>query len=337
MSSLATDYATAEDVDRAVEGAVRSAFEAMTADSEHDPHRLSLSKLGGCTKAAAYTLAQTDLSDPSGPDEARAANLGRMQHAGLLPYLAKFLPGASYETPVVLRAAGIEIPGTMDLHWGRAALDLKTVGEWRLHGVRRSGAYKDHEMQVWGYVLARMQSGLDTRWATWLYLDRASGDQQVITKPFTNAAVMAVIDRVSAIAGWAETPDRAPREGRGPGLSFGCDHCPWLRRCWGPTAQPGKTGAQRILAHDNPAIERLLHLYDDARARASAADLDKRFARAALDQARRGIYGPWTLRWTKTTGDQTPSLMVKLMAALETTAHGRKELAALRADDTPDN
>lgn len=334
MSSLATEYATAGDVGQAVDVALRAAFESATAEHQRSPHHLGLSSLGGCTKAAAYALAGTEVSDPPRPEEARAANLGSMQHAGLLPWLAKHLPGALYETPVVLKAAGIEIRGTVDLHWATVALDVKTTGERRLHGVRRSGPYQDHRMQVWGYVLARMQSGLPTNYAAWLYLDRASGDHEVIVEPFTNGAVLAVIDRVQEIVTCAETPDHAPREGRGPGMSFACDRCPWLRRCWGPTAKPGETGAQRILARDDPGMERMLALYDDASARLSAAKLDQQFARLAIDQGRRGIYGAYALRWSR--GEGTPRALVRLVTALQATAAGRKTLAELAAD-TPDD
>lgn len=351
-----TSHATGLDVAEAVQAAVAEAFTTATAEHERDPYRLSMSSLGGCTRQGAYRLAGTEVSDQPATEEARQANLGTWQHAGLLPLLAKHLPGARYETPVVLRAAGLEIGGIIDLDWADAVLDLKTVGERRLHAVRRSGPFSEHRVQVMGYVLARVQAGMPARWAVWTYLDRASGDLEVVVEEFTNGAMMALIDRVEEIQRWAADPDRAPRDYRGPGLSFTCDRCPWLRRCWGETAEPGVKGAQRMVARDDPGMQAMLALYDDASARASAAEQDQEFARLAIDAARPGVYGPYALRWGKgrpymdkagvredyavgvPAGSEPPSktsqpvALIKLVAALQATAYGRKELAKLTDD-----
>lgn len=349
---MLASHGTAAEVSTAVRAAVGEAFTTANAEHQRDPHRLSMSKLGGCTRQAAYMVAGTEVSDVPLAEEGRAANLGTWQHAGLLPLLAKHLPDARYETPVVLSAAGLTIGGQVDLDWADVVMDLKTVGERRLHGVRRSGAFADHRAQVMGYVLARVQMGIPTRWAVWTYLDRASGDVEVVVEPFTNAAMLAVIDRVEEIVRWAETPDQAPRDNRGPGLSFACDRCPWLRRCWGEDATPGQTGAQRLLARDEPGKAAMAALYDDASARVSAGKLDQEFAKLVLDGTRPGIYGPWAVRRGKSggthldeaqvradyaaRGEEPPTrqssarLLIKLVEALQATTYGRKELKTLR-------
>jgi hypothetical protein len=282
--------------------ASRTAFLAESADNPHDPLRLSMSGLGGCSRAAAYQLSGTPPSDVPPPDEKRAAHLGTWQHAGLLPRLAAALPGETLvEAPVELAVAGVRVPGRLDLALiGDAVvvLDLKTVGEWRLHGVRRSGAYEDHRLQVRGYALALHQSGRAVRWVVWLYMDRANGQLEVIVEPFSNAAALAVVERIRTLMWFAEQgPESAPREARGPGLSFACDGCPWLRACWGEGAQSGVVGGQRHLARDDPGTAAALALYDDARRRLSEAKADQEFARAILDGKAPGTYGTWKLRW----------------------------------------
>jgi hypothetical protein len=287
---------TAGQVRDQIDRALRGAFLAAAAEHERSPHAMSMSRLGGCTRAAAYAVAGTEVSDQPTADESRAATLGTWQHAGLLPVLAAQLPGAEYEVPTALRAAGLSVPGTIDLDWDQMVLDVKTVGERRLHGVRRHGAYADHRVQVMGYVLARVQAGRPVRWVVWLYMDRANGDHEIIVEEFTNAAALAVIDRVEEIKHWARQPDKARRDARGPGLSFACDGCAWLKRCWGDDANPGAAPHQRNIVRDDPAVEALLALYDDASERGSLARQDQEFAKACLDATRKGIYGVWSLR-----------------------------------------
>lgn len=278
--------------DRArIEAATRRAFVAESASRKRDPHHFSLSKVGGCRRAAAYTIAKTPVSDPDLPvSEGRAANLGTWEHAGLLPRLAEQLPGSRVEVPVTLRIAGLVIPGSIDLDDPRTVVDLKTVGEHRLNGVvRTNAAYYNHKMQGGGYALARLQEGRPPRSVAFHYLDRANGEECIVVNPFTNAYAGEVVDRIEEVVDLAESPDTAPRDERGPGLSFSCDECPWLRRCWGPDAEPGDTRA--VAVHDDPEREAALLLYDDARARESQAKKDKEYALALIGDAPYGDYG----------------------------------------------
>jgi hypothetical protein len=269
--------------------------------ADRDPTKLTLSGLGGCTRAAAYKVAGTPPSDRPLRDEARAALLGTGTHDWFLPALVRAAgPGAACEQPVVLHAAGLDIAGTLDFAHGPMVLDLKTVREWRLTGVRRrGGAYDEHTVQVLGYVLARIQEGHDVRYAVFLYMDRSTGEVEVIVEEVTNAAVLAVVDRVTTIARLAELdPDSAPREERGPGLSYACDRCPWLRRCWGEDAVAGQPGPQRRLADTPAGLELALTLYAEVaelEATARARRTDKDFAKLILNEVEAGEYGRWRL------------------------------------------
>lgn len=264
---------------------------------DRDPTRLTMSGLGGCTRACAYSIAGTPPTDVPPEEEARQAMLGDVIHAWFLPALAKLLgDGAEVEKTVKLRAAGITIDGHLDLVWNGLVLDLKTVREYRLHGVRRHGTYSEHEAQVYGYALAEHQSGRPVRWVAWLYMDRATGEVEIRVERFTNARALAVIDRVENLTMFAQDPDEAPREGRGPGLSYACNRCPWLRRCWGDDAVPGEIGAQRTIAMTDSGIEYALAMYAAAVELEGAARKDKEFAKAILEAVQPGQYGSWRYR-----------------------------------------
>ena len=295
--------------------ATRRAFTAESAARQRHPHHFGLSAVGGCRKAAAYAISRTEPSDPDVPvREGRAANLGTWEHAGLLPRLAEQLPGSRTEVPVKLRLAGLVIPGSIDLDDERTVLDLKTVGEHRLNGVVRTNvAYYNHRMQGGGYGLARLQEGRPPTWIAFHYLDRANGDEHIVVERFTNAYAQEVVERVEELADLALSPDDAPRDERGPGLAFSCDECPWLRRCWGPDAEPGSTRALRV--HDDPDIEQALLDYDAARAIESAAKRDKKLAEVKVEGARYGTYGRASYgRGKEQVGDDPYAAVRKLRA-----------------------
>lgn len=303
-----------------IEQAVTGAFKAESASRQRDPHHVGISSVGSCRRAVAYALSKTPVSDTYDGEEGRAANLGTYEHQGLLPRLAEQLPGARHEVDVTARVAGLVLPGHIDLDDPDNVIDLKTVGEWRLSGVRLLGAaYFHHRLQVGTYGLGRLQEGRPPVWVSWIYLDRANGDQYVIVEPFTNALMLDVIDRITELAYWAATPDDAPRDERGPGLSIICNRCPWLKQCWGPDAVPERTGPQRVFT--DPQIEQALLDYADARDRESKAKADRKFAEARVEGARHGEYGrmsygrgrdqtpedPWAaLRLIKSMGIEAP-------------------------------
>lgn len=282
------------EVETMVQASIRRAFAAESATRQRDPHYLGISSLSGCTRFAAYAIARTPPSDSPEPREGRSANLGTWEHCGLLPRLAgEFWRGAD-EVEVTLRASGITIPGRIDLDAPGMILDLKTVGEWKLQAVRRSGPMPAHVMQVAAYALARLQAGHTPQWLVVLYMDRATGECQPFAIPFTNGHVSTVIDRIAEICRWSDNPDTTPRcdasgsAMSGPGYSYSCDECPWLRRCWGPDAQQGQRARK---CHDNPEIEALLMEYVEVNAIEGPAKRRKAEIAKLLESVKNGTYG----------------------------------------------
>lgn len=308
------------EVAKTVTAAVVRAFTAESAARKRAPHNLGISALSGCTRFAAYALAGTPASDEVEPGEGRAANLGTWQHNGLLPRVADEFTDGATEVNVTLTAAGVTIPGHIDLDIPYMLLDLKTVGEWRLQAVRQSGVFYDHVLQVAAYGVGKLQAGQPPRWLVILYLDRASGDSEVFVIPFTNEHVVMVVDRVAEIRRWADDdPDTAPRRDAsgvamaGPGWSFRCNECPWLRRCWGPDAQPG----QRIRHdHDVPEVEALLLEYIEANAVEGPAKRRKAEIADLLETARYGVYGPAKYYRSPDTMVDDPYAALKILKTL---------------------
>lgn len=288
-----------------LEDAAAETFLVETARRQADrvPTALSMSGLGGCSRANAYSLAGVPASDARQPEEGRAALLGTGIHDWFLPVYGRILAArgardVAVEKPVVLRAAGVEIPGHLDLAFDDTIFDLKTVAQHRLAGVlRRNAAYDEHHVQVFGYALAELQAGRDVRWVVFGYMDRTTGEVRIVVEEFTNGAAMEVIQRITDLKRLADRdPEAAPREGRGPGLSLACDRCPWLRRCWGPNARPRETGAQVVAAGDYEGLVHALALYAGAAAAGTAAQKDKDFAKLVLAATRSGTYGGYKIR-----------------------------------------
>jgi hypothetical protein len=314
VRDLATRPQTTEDVVRYAHDLVGASFQAENTDRQtgRNPHTLTISGVGGCTKAAAYALARTPISNPVLPDEARAAVLGDYIHQTLLPRMQRTAgPGAVVERRVELSAAGLTLRGRLDFAQTIAAgapinavWDLKTVREWRLQGVRRlDGAYTAHWLQVMAYARAWYQAGHDVDWVIWLYLDRSTGEVHVEVSRFNVFAVMAVEMRMAELVLWSANPDDAPRQAavvggrnpeyalmRGPGMAMTCDRCPWLSACW-PGAVPGEVGAQRALAATPDGVEQALALYAAGSRAHNDGKRDMEFAKAVLAGVPHGIYG----------------------------------------------
>ncbi len=175
--------------------------------------------------------------------------------------------------------------------------DLKTVREWKLHGVRRRGMVDEHRVQTTGYAVAEHQAGRKIRWIVALYMDRSTGEVHATLEPFTVSGGLEVIRRVETIKRFADTnPDAAPREARGPGVSLACDRCPWLKRCWGSDAQPGEPGPQTAIAQSPAGLVEILKLAYDAAGVTSAATADKEFAKLVLCETKPATYGPFELK-----------------------------------------
>lgn len=306
-----TDLLVAPDVDGSIIEGFLDEVVAETFESENtrrqedrDPTRMTMSGIGGCTRRNAYSVARTEPTDQPGPEEARMALLGVGAHDWFLPAMARVILrkiGAvcDVEHPVTLTVGGLTINGQLDLAFDDVVTDLKTIREWKLGVIRRRGAYDEHKLQVYAYALARFQAGHNVRWVAYLYMDRSTGEVQVVVEPFTTAAAEAVLRRVEDIVALSADPDTAPRDGRGPGVSLICDRCPWLRRCWGPDAKPGKTGPQTVLADDPIGLREILALYAAAAAIAGAADRDKEFAKLVLARTTDGPHGAYVLGHAK--------------------------------------
>lgn len=301
MSTATTTTGTG----RRITEAVGTAFSTMSADRARDPHSLSLSGLGRCTRKAAYQLAGTPVSDVFTPGQQRAANLGTMIHDLLVPRIAQVL-GGRFEQKVSLRGGGLVLDGRYDVwdpEFGEVT-DVKTVGENRLSSVRRYGAFKEHRIQGWGYGLALHQAGEQVNRVNILYLDRSRGDQELVQLPFSRATALKVLDRVAELKYHAGEPDNAPRDpdGRtrriGPGWSFECNDCPFLRRCWGPDAKPHQREISAHLPVGAEEVEAVCKALVDARERETEAAKDVEWFRSRLRRARPGEYGPYALKKT---------------------------------------
>lgn len=308
---------TAEQLGQRLASAVGEAFRAYTTAAQQareDLYALTMSGLGGCTRQAAYRIARTPPSEPLRHGEMREADIGTMIHEGLLPHMALLL-GGTEEVPVVLRSGSLTIKGRTDLYSQElaAVIDLKTVGIYKF-GALAEDVNRSHRYQVAGYAQAVIQSGRAVDWIAWVYLDRSSGAEHVIVEPWTAELEALVADRCQELETFAEDPSAAPRDERGPGLSYVCDGCPWLRECWGEDAEPGVVGAQRILAHDHAGVAQALALYDAARAKEKAALADKEFARAMFSGYDPGSYGEWQFTWANASRAPDKDAAVRLLA-----------------------
>lgn len=297
--------------------AVGDAFTAFTAQVQSeraDLYALTMSGLGGCTRQAAYRVARTEPSEELTFGQMREANIGTMIHLGLLPHLATLL-GGTEEIDVELVTDALTIKGRSDLYIPGLRLvgDLKTVGLYRF-GMLGETASQTHRLQVAGYALGFIRSGKPVDWIAWLYVDRSSGAEHIVVEEWSDELVELVESRCEELAMFAETPDAAPRDERGPGLSVICDGCPWLRACWGEEARPGEIGAQKILARDHGGVERALRLYDDARAREKEAKSDKEFARAMFSDYQTGKYGEFEFGWSSAPQAEDKDAAVALLA-----------------------
>lgn len=318
---------------------VADAFESENTrlQEDRDPTALTMSGLGGCTRRNAYALARIEPSDVHPPEQARQALLGTGAHTWFLPALARVITArlgevCAVEKRVALNAAGIVIVGQLDLAYANIVLDLKTVREYRLHGVRRRGergAFDEHQVQVGGYGLAEWQAGRPVEWLTFLYMDRTTGDVHPIVQRFDNAAAVAVLDRVAALVAFAEKPDAAPREGRGPGVSLACDRCPWLKRCWGPAAVPGETGPQTQLVATPAGLDEILKLAYATTGLSSQATRDRDFVKLVLSCTKDGTYGRYTLSRGRDSDQDDAKAMKEILTGLGIDIPKRKQAGSI--------
>jgi hypothetical protein len=211
---------TAEDVAGLIRGRVREAFQLAEDKHARDPYAMSASRVGGCTREAAYRLAGTPPTDPGNQGLRRQAWLGTWFHRGFMPMLRLRLGRARTEVPITLRTGGIELPGRFDL-WARRrssgdiVIDGKTVAPYGLEWVRRDGMRDKDRLQLRTYAAGLVQAGATVRWIVAVYFDRASGDDEVIVEPFGPREYAETMERITQLIDMARDPDTAPRDERG--------------------------------------------------------------------------------------------------------------------------
>lgn len=266
-----------------------------------DPLALSISGLGGCVREGAYRLAGTTPSDPHlmNSGQNRQAVMGTIIDSVLLPAVAE-LVGGETQVAVELRAGEtVLIRGSADLVVGTLLLELKSAREARIVAAIGAGPYERNRVQAISYGVGLTQMGRDIRWVAYVYLDRATGQEYVAVEPLTLDAQMWALGKVWDIAAWRERPDRAPRTERGPGLSFACDRCGWLQRCWGRGARPSTPGPQRRLGRSVGEIEQILIDYVELGQQATAIKDERELLQTIFTSGSRpGNYGD--LRWYRT-------------------------------------
>lgn len=301
-----------------LERGVGRAFAAANAKGQQARRNLfglSMSYLGGCQRESAYRIAGAE-PDPEyvevmSEEQARAAMVGTWIHDGLLPELADLLHKAEAEMRVELVVPTgptddqgvtplVKIDGSTDCYTraaGGGVLDLKTVGAYKLGDIEEFGARERHRKQVRGYASALVQMGMPVAWTAWLYLDRGDGAVKAVVEPFGQEEYEATLRRVQHLVTLAEDPDYAPRDERGPGLSWVCDGCAFLRRCWGEGAEPGDSRA--IAVHDDEDVAYAAEQVVVLRAQRTALDKKIDFFKAQVGKPPAGQYGGYTVTYGK--------------------------------------
>lgn len=300
---------------KGLERAAGRAFKAANRDNQGKRADrmwlLSMSDLGGCEREAAYKLAGVPPSDPAlaYDTEARQALIGTWIHEKYLPYFAAELADGEVEMPVRLEVPIVDrvsgeflgnhrVDGTTDLYtsvMGGGVIDLKTLGAYLLGGIEHDGVREEHRVQVRGYATALRQFGFPVAWVAWLYMDRANGDVAIHIEPFDEEAELALEERVRYLVELAKAPDAAPRGHRGPGLSWVCDGCAWLRACFGPDAEPGDSGALQV--HTAPEIAFAAEKYAELRAQIGPLEKDKEMYAAMIGRPKPGVYGDMVITY----------------------------------------
>ena len=279
-------------------------YETNSGSARSQQREIGMSQLGSCRRQAAYQHFGVE-PDPDFYDEKRAAQLGTWLHEGLLPRLSARLPGSAYEIDVELKLDGLSpIPGHVDLYWplGKQVIDVKTRGPRSMDWVLSRGIPRKEIWQTHGYAQAIIDSGREVESICILNLNRDNGEVVPVVMPFDPT-------QVELLAQWwaevclAENAEQLPRDERGPGLSYLCDHCPWLHQCWGAAAIRGTAGAQAlprdVVAGDITPVIEACSQWVTATETERAASKEKEFLRQVLQDVPDGSYGDYELTWRK--------------------------------------
>jgi hypothetical protein len=317
---------------RTLDTGVGRAYAAANARGQRARRRLfglSMSYLGGCRRESAYRIAGCEPDAQyvavMSEEQARAAMVGTWIHDGLLPELAALLAGGDHEMFCELVAPVgpsddqgviplVKVDGSADCYTraaGGGVIDLKTVGAFKLGDIEVYGPRNRHRTQVRGYAAALVQAGLPVAWTAWVYLDRGDGSVKTVVEPFGREEYVAVLRRVKHLVDLAQDPDQAPRDENGPGLSWVCDGCPFLRRCWGEGAEPGS--ARAVAVHDDEDIayagEQVVALRKEYNALEKKID----FFKAQVGKPTAGQYGGISVSYGKDgTKPDVPAMIKRL-------------------------
>lgn len=266
---------------------------ATQADDYVHQSAISASMLGGCRRLGSYAL--RDGWPEENMPSTSAAYLGTAIHDRLLADLAAMGAGTA-EWATRLSVAGTEITGSVDLALSDQVIDLKTVSEW-YYKVVQSRTPIGHLLQVSFYAISE---GVN-RCAV-LYVNRSSGERFAVSWD--------PADYADQVRDWVQQvqapPEEVPRDERGPGLSWMCDHCPFAGPCWGVTAD--QVRPPQAVVVDEIGVEVALEEYDKARAAEKKAKEDREFWRRALDQHDPAAYGSWVLGWSGGKDTEVPDV-----------------------------
>lgn len=282
-------------------GLLSEALAATPEPSYRAENALTMSALGGCRRRAVYALHRAP-QDARGDTGSGAADVGTALHRAVLPYLAEKL-GGECEVEVAWSSPAGVIKGTADLLLPDTVVDLKTVGRGQVPLLAEPR--RQWVAQVTAAALATGRG----RCAV-LVLDRDTGESRAFEWATAEAAPT-LIDAMQELSTYG-SPDEAPRDFHGPGVSKVCDWCPYSRACWPdvPDAEP-----QAVLVIDDAAAEDALEKYLDAQGREAEARSDKDFYRRCLTGSESGQYGAFTLKWTERTMKPTPDVEALLEIA----------------------
>jgi hypothetical protein len=274
--------------------------------------KLGASDVGTCRRRTGYTIAGVR---PTNSPSKMKAILGTWLHKGALHALAREY-GALTEVELedeLLRGHADAVyaePLPLVGH-GKVAVDVedvktRSVNVWGMFAER--GPYLSEWWQVALYA-DLIRRGKIKRRGGWLQdvpasnigirtlrirgLCRDNGDELVFEQPYTQELAdqaWAWLDEVLD----SPDPTMLPKDEPGPTSSVICENCPFRDRCW-PPRDDGKAPESVI---EDALIEGALAEYHDAQQAESAAGKRKKAARAMLDAAPAGDYGPFTLGWS---------------------------------------
>ncbi|MFC5911817.1 PD-(D/E)XK nuclease family protein [Streptacidiphilus monticola] len=279
-----------------------------------------------CQRRAAYRLAGTAPSDD--PDK-RAAMLGTYIHEGLL-HAARTRFGWLVETSVAdhlirghIDAVQLDeatarlLPKRLrpqvpaDPADGVTVEDIKTKSTRVWDRVVRYGATAAELRQLYTYARLLHTAGFEdvpgqrhlaklgpvpVRTLRLRFVNRDNGDEVIQEFGYDDWEAEAARWWVERLHDYP-TPEDAPRDFDGPGLSTVCDHCAFRSLCWPPTDPPG-VAPQTVLVHDDADRAAALADYVRGHEIARRGEAIKQLARKKLDNAPAGIYGPNQLSWT---------------------------------------